>query len=961
MKKNFVRVMLFGALTLTVSTAVTSCKDYDDDIKGLQEQVDKITSTNPVSTEDMKAAVAEATTALETKVKDLKDLVDGKVTATDLQTKIEALEKKLADGDKSVAEDLTKAKNELKVLIDGKATQSSVDAINKDIETLKGMQKTLQSLIDAENAYKASGDLSGFNNTSFDKFVNQSIKNALIDEENDKGVIAAYVIKAVQDGVASNGKALNDHILSLGITDVENLTDFVDKIYNEIFKDGGEIKTNLDELDKLLLAINAYVGSGEGQLADYAAVINEIMATRDAVTALSLPEGKTLTKAVQDIIATELGDTKTTLGKLQSDLKAEIAALKGMIQSIVYIPEYEDGKVLFMSYYYGATEATRKLVAQTEPIKVKFRISPSAAAANLAENYTPSFDGQEIKTRAAAEIYHIEKTEVDEATGIVTYTLSTTTDKSYAVSLNLTAKDQTKNLTNINSNYFPIISDYGNITSIDVVSPNSTKSSIFYDNNKSTIKYGEGATLEYTGTDRAGNPVTNETIKGVNMDNFKVTYSLIEEEEWESYEISAAGELKMKTYGDDATLNNKKVTARATVTIEGTGLETAPSFKTDFAKVTSTASSTPDVSVTPIGIDAINFNGKKDQIFNVDLSAHYSNLNVSATEYAAIPAANFTFVADKGVTFKFKDETTKNELIIFVPKGTAYSAYSPKVTVKVSETQSFKLNANVKIVNTADLNTYKLNYSATGAATMTLLPQFAPNKDKPSSVGFSYDIVGLLFGNYEEVKTAAAEVGASIKFSLETPITGVSLDENNKLTVSSGYNNVDGAAIKVIAKVVVDNNNAIELATPVNTTFTLTDLSGTWTAPTAAAAGVKIGSDNLDGTFNLATGAIWKDYRGKEMWKDGIETEVKPSNTDWGTKPLSVYGFSAPTFTVDASNAAFVKVDDNGKLTVTESGKYLQTAKTITVTVTPKSQWGTLTPSTITVKLNPTKESSLIL
>ena len=47
MKKKFVRVMLFGALTLTVSTVVTSCKDYDDDIKGLQEQVDKITSTSP--------------------------------------------------------------------------------------------------------------------------------------------------------------------------------------------------------------------------------------------------------------------------------------------------------------------------------------------------------------------------------------------------------------------------------------------------------------------------------------------------------------------------------------------------------------------------------------------------------------------------------------------------------------------------------------------------------------------------------------------------------------------------------------------------------------------------------------------------------------------------------------------------------------------------------------------------
>ncbi len=29
MKKNFVRVMLFGALTLAVTTTVTSCKDSD--------------------------------------------------------------------------------------------------------------------------------------------------------------------------------------------------------------------------------------------------------------------------------------------------------------------------------------------------------------------------------------------------------------------------------------------------------------------------------------------------------------------------------------------------------------------------------------------------------------------------------------------------------------------------------------------------------------------------------------------------------------------------------------------------------------------------------------------------------------------------------------------------------------------------------------------------------------------
>ena len=126
MKKNFVRVMLFGALTLAVTTTVTSCKDYDDDIKGLQEQVDNIKSTNPVSTEDMKAAVDAATKALEKKVKDLQDLVDGKVTATDLEAKIKVLEDKLAAGDKTVADALTAAKNELTELINGKPVRQQL-------------------------------------------------------------------------------------------------------------------------------------------------------------------------------------------------------------------------------------------------------------------------------------------------------------------------------------------------------------------------------------------------------------------------------------------------------------------------------------------------------------------------------------------------------------------------------------------------------------------------------------------------------------------------------------------------------------------------------------------------------------------------------------------------------------------------------------------------------------------
>ena len=106
MKKNFVRVMLFGALTLTVSTVVTSCKDYDDDIKGLQEQVDKITSTSPVSTEDMKNAVEKAKQDLQTQLNDLSALVENPDGEKTLKEKIAALEQALADATGDKAKDL---------------------------------------------------------------------------------------------------------------------------------------------------------------------------------------------------------------------------------------------------------------------------------------------------------------------------------------------------------------------------------------------------------------------------------------------------------------------------------------------------------------------------------------------------------------------------------------------------------------------------------------------------------------------------------------------------------------------------------------------------------------------------------------------------------------------------------------------------------------------------------------
>lgn len=68
MKRKFVKVMFFGALALSTVTYV-GCKDYDDDIKNVQEQIDAINKKGAdVTTEAMTAAINSAVAGLQTQL-----------------------------------------------------------------------------------------------------------------------------------------------------------------------------------------------------------------------------------------------------------------------------------------------------------------------------------------------------------------------------------------------------------------------------------------------------------------------------------------------------------------------------------------------------------------------------------------------------------------------------------------------------------------------------------------------------------------------------------------------------------------------------------------------------------------------------------------------------------------------------------------------------------------------------
>ena len=986
MKKNFVRVMLFGALTLAVTTTVTSCKDNDGDIKNLQEQIDKITSTSPVSTEDMKAAVDAAKTELQTKVTNLESQLKDKETAIKtLEENIVKLKEDLAKGEGvdvvALAKKLAESENELVTLI--KANDQTIKDLNASVKELNDMSGILDKLVAAEKNYKNNnGDLSGFYDTSFDKFINQSIINALEDESDSKGAIAEYVITAVQGAVASNGKELNDRIAKFGMTGVANLTDFVDKIYNEIFKDGGAIKTKLDSLDELLLAIHAYVGTEEGQSKDYAALINEIVAAKNAVTALKLPEGQTLKGAVQSIIAEELGDAEATLAKLQSELKTEITALKGMIQSIVYVPEYADGLVQLSTFY--AKFGSDGNAADWEPmisggdVKVRFRVSPSSAAKELIDNfgketakYNVAVDYQTVKTRATGELFNITKIEAvkDEANLIEVTLDASKAAASYAIALTLTDKveGEAKTLNDISSNYFVAVK---NVLYIDKVewTPKEKPTTLVKGN---TIDYKTGG--DYTLTvhssvdasgDVEGEADTRKKLSqyGISADKFPMELTLGGTNA-ANFELSEAGVLSAK---EAAVVSNvAKVSYTITVSGLGASSEKTVEYTGDYGDVKLITEGEAQEVVLAAAQLPLLWNGA-EKSYTLDVTAESATVAAVAKIKEALGVDNFnncTFAAVPE-TQTIKLGNSSGALVLKVPASTVCEATD--ITTRITSQDGNKsINVTVKGVTVSypDANdaAFKLidNTQTWDGSKAVLGRTFTGEGTQASNYTAVTATRNLkeLYSNYAAVENSFAGLGsgATLKFAPvlaegESTITGVTVSESGDVTVTKSY---EGDPIKVTLTGKCGEHEVFSKEIAV--TIPADKLNGTFAYSaekpedqgklTYDVTSIEKRKEGLD----LKTALVWKDATAaeNEIWPEAAEN-IYNNNT-----PMTIYGFSVEyTMEEGANNGSFESTITDGVLKLTTTAAEWSVSSKpmeVKVTVTPKSPWGAMEAKTVTV------------
>lgn len=234
MKKNFVKVVLLGALAFSTTVSFVGCKDYDDDIDGLNES---LAATN--------SDLSSKATALEASIASLKsaqtDITAAIAKATDaaqkaaLQAKSDAIASSLAS--------MNSIKAELTTLINANTT--NISTLN---QKAKGIEEKLTSLESTLSEIQKM--LVGYSDLVETVGKLQSAMTRIDQIDNSLGTLSAEVEQALKD-IAAQKISLETQ--QKAITNLEALTGDHSE---ELSKIQVEIKTLIANLETQKAALD---------------------------------------------------------------------------------------------------------------------------------------------------------------------------------------------------------------------------------------------------------------------------------------------------------------------------------------------------------------------------------------------------------------------------------------------------------------------------------------------------------------------------------------------------------------------------------------------------------------------------------------------------------------------------------------------------------------------------------
>ena len=302
MKRKFFGMLLMGAMTIASVGMFTSCKDYDDDINKLQEQIDGITKQNLQTqlttlqgalTTAQSASTAAQTTA-DQAVKDAKASADAAKAAQGTADEASAAAKAAAD-----------AAAAAQAVAEAAAKQATVDALQETINELK-------AIIDG--------------------------KVSSADYANDKAALEA-AIKKVEASIV----AINENLLTLD--DVKKLladegfaTDAVVKDLSNQIKALEEFKKKVEE-EKEALGIDAtWKKSIEDAIASLADIKKDIETNKTDIQGLKkrMDDAEAALKALDDL---KIGEKLEKLAEISDSIDVLNIFVKRNLSSLVFRPD----------------------------------------------------------------------------------------------------------------------------------------------------------------------------------------------------------------------------------------------------------------------------------------------------------------------------------------------------------------------------------------------------------------------------------------------------------------------------------------------------------------------------------------------------------------------------------------------------------------------------------------------
>lgn len=993
MRKRFIRVAVFCALTAVAAPVFTGCSDYDDDIRSLQEQIDQVKELPHISTADMTAAI---NSAIETLQGQMETAIAGKA-------------------DNSTVSELQQLVAELTTLANGKADASEVialsDRINDLIEEVNGLDGTLNQKLTAlqeeigtlqENLAKAQEDLNAALKDKADASeisklqetiagINQTLAERLTEFNN------------VKEMAENNGEAIAE--IQTQLTQLETLKSDISELQEanlEHIAKFQSLDTQLggidEEMDKLSARIEE-VASSSATTETINSIISRIQALEDykAQTLEALVSQANADHTWIENNKASLAQALTDISDLQSELSkyvtleslqanyydkeavdkkfnaldatlTDLGLLKNMIQSVVYVPNEHAkyGQTMFWTLRVHTVNGW-KTVKQNKTTKIQFRVSPAKFAENFADNYDVTFDGKQMLARVPSTFLKPTKITGDKTTGIVTMEVSTDIEQAsvYAMCMKVTPKatNETDKNSDLTTNYFGVQHVQFDLAYLKTHSNNSDETTIKFDGS-TPIKYSEGKA--YYGKDVNGNNPFgkwDETdlaeIFGDNVFNTRYDFDPRNEVTNASFTInSQTGEFNVHPDAAGSTaLIGRNVTPIAHTEVGGVD------FPWPYEKVTVLDISLEEtVYLNTTDFKRVNLDGsewkptwdgtfawfKDKQKYELTASAYlrlFKKLGLTGdTEFFT-----FKMTAQPEKRAYFEVDKTNKKIYLVVKAGVNIDeVLKTKLTVEYGKT-SDGAQRNYEITGVINPMTYNTGLTLTpdnlwwaGSAengTVEFQPKRMPLDGQIEGIDFNMDLEKT-FVDYTEDKNAVENLGGTVtaNWNIANPTGTTVVSNNTEHTITIDKDKYVGGALSF--------GTAIKWGSKTTHTYKanilVNGLSGSWTAPADRNKTI----EDRSKTYKV-TGFAWSDYFGNDMWVDNKE---QFGSIDDGyiykTAPLTMWGLTAPTYKLqNPKDAELVKLNSTtGELSFTDEGRTWkpQTNYDIVIVVEASSRWGAI-------------------